>query len=337
MMASQNAAQATLTGELSALGPNPSEVAEAPRTNYDRYLDIVTPELSEQMDIEAGALTGWLQFKTKNYLIRDIFANAEAAIAAEAETMATDEPSEPVDPLDIFLSGDFNVNLREVRDNVVIPELMLQQKGHLESSADIVGKQIPMLRKRLTIATSDHEALAANVSMLEQQYAQFDAHPVVVRARKSAKNRLKDVHDLTKDIENHHLRAHVHDGMFAYVGRLAKSSGEDTTLEDTVDRVSRDAKLDVYREIIELLKSRLALMDEASDEFAKCERKIHALEAERDAMLAVTKTNDELEATEPQQEPLIEIHPAPEQKRALVRVMGTIGMGTGFAKKMFLR
>lgn len=314
-MASHNAVQATLTGELSALGSNKPEF-DTSSQNDGRYLEAVTPQLVEQVNLEAAALTGWLQFKTKNYLIREIFANSE-----QGEPTEENEEVPLVDPIDSLLSGEFAINLVTVRDEAVIPELQQQRKAHLESAADIVASQIPRLRKR-------HEKAVSS-------------------------SRLKDAADLQKDIDNCQMRMSIHKGMLSYIKRLAADTDPQGELMDTVDKVAHDAKLDVFREIIELLAERSVGLDEDSEEFMVIQRKVLALEAERQAMLAVQSSlemhseveadltslevNELADAFNQPTSTVYEFQPVPEQKRALVRVMGSLSVGGGIARRMFLR
>ena len=318
MMAGYNVAQETLTGELSALGPNTS-VASAAAEHVDRSLEAVTPELAEQVNMEAAALSGWLQFKTKNYLIREIFSSAN-----QSEQANESGEVNIIDPIDSLLSSEFAVNLITVRDEAVLPELQHQQNTHLESAADIVGAQLPRLRERHEHAVATHYLFEAD--------------------------------NLAQDIENCQMRVNVHKGMLSYIKRLATDADPHGELMEMVDKVAHDAKLDVYREIIELLAERAAGLDVDSEEFMVLQRKVLALEAERQAMVAVQETlilqpesvvkpNDTEVAEMPESfevpeevvRSVIELQPIREQKPALIRVMGSISIGGAFAKRIFVR
>ena len=329
MMANQNAASTSLTGESSALGPNSSEMPVQPTSDYEYYLQAVSPELVEQMDIEAQSLDSWLQFKTKTYLIREIFAHRD------------ENPR--VDPIDAFLSKDFSISLPEIRDEVILPELEQQEVDYIENSSYIKGRQIPEMTKKLTRATEEYQSVQQDLIMLSNSNGSRSVKSSPEDVQKWFRKKQNDIDVLSHDLDGQRLRARLQDSMVAYVNRLLNDSSEDGLLMETVDKAAHNAKLDVYREIIGMLKSQMALTNEGSHEYHELMRKIVTLEAEGESLIIVKNMTDDTQVTSEiesetsfDQQTTPEIHLAPRQPLTLLRAIGSFGLsGSGFAMKLF--
>ncbi len=232
--------------------PLTPERGELP-ANSEHRLTLVTPEFQDQLAIAWGELDHWVSFRVRAQLVRQIY---------QGESL--------------------DVNLVEMRDTVVVPEYMRQERIALDEAADVHTRLLPGLKLRAMIAEDD--------------ISQAHSHNDSIRVER----RTDDLGILTKDIDMMHMKARIKETTAASIHSLLISENQDS-LNRQVDTVTRKAKKEALHEVIHVLvdqtktiRNGLQPLDfdrEAAETIKANEHKVTTLRAELHALEAVEDYN----------------------------------------------
>lgn len=283
----------------------------------ERHLTLVTPELAHQTDIEVGIIENWLAFQVRPHIVNQIYK-----------------------------TGDMDVNLNQMRDDVIVPGYRRQQQECLEESASIIGITIPQLESRLTNANINVENAQSVVDDAEEQLSKEHHNPRfdtgIKDWRRALKNRKKEADDLKQDIANTRFRAQIKDTTFAYIHRFVTTASEEE-MHEKVSDITFVAKKDALREVIWQLESEARFMKAENEtheeklDLTPLETRLAAARAELKAMEASEAYNKgraetPVEETAREEKEPAKVSPRPQ---ASVRRTGSTAVVTAFRAAFF--
>lgn len=227
--------------ESSLPSANPDGLSVSPKQQIiERRLSLVTPEIAEQVDIEMGYVENWAAFRAHDPLVKRLY---------DGESL--------------------DVDADEMLGTFIIPAYREQQVNLVKESKAIADKVIPDLQDRLSAAEGDAHTLDENVAQSEAERLKAQPNQRIASAlesyKRQAKNRHKDIRDLTGDIQKSRLSKQIKDTTVTSIEHfLSFSSPEE--LAAKADAILVVAKKEALAEVIGQLKQDQIAIDAENDE-----------------------------------------------------------------------
>ena len=235
MTADRNLALATQTGEADVYRSAMPESAPSIVIN-DAELQLITPELGHQVQIQTEILKDWLRFRAKNHILVSIFNQGE--------------------DLDDEVDDDGLIR------SVYKPELQAQQVQHFGAAMSIVKEQLPQLEGRLERAESAYDIAKGEREAADLSLASNNPRPYYLMneadIKQRERNRKKDVRDLNSDIVNAKLVGKTHESMLLHIQGLARDIDTDA-LRAEFKTLSHEARILAYTEAIAIVDDKIRL------------------------------------------------------------------------------
>ena len=225
MMADRNTALATQTGEADVYRSAKPESAPSIVIN-DAELQLITPELGHQVQIQTEILKDWLRFRAKNQILVSIF-----------------DQNQNLDDDDLVRS-------------VYKPELQAQQVQHFGAAMSIVKEQLPHIQARLEAAE-----VAYGIAKKEREASEgVNPDPYYVINKDTIKsrevNRKREVRDLSNDVVNTKLVGKTHESMLLHIKGLTRDIDTEE-LRAEFKTLSHEARVLAYTEAIGILEDKI--------------------------------------------------------------------------------
>lgn len=233
--------RSTQSWEDTALGPNnfesPTTLSEDQKK--ERRLYEVTPELEHFAQAEWSTVERWLSFKMAPHFVGQIYKGEPLTI----------EPD-------------------EAASQYIIPESKALQGRYLRESLHIVKTQIPTIEDKI----ADYEIRASNletsVTQSERRIENGDASPKLKidtdSWRRQAKTMRKTASNLTADIPNLQMGAHVKDALFYKINDFVTRTREGENA-DMLEAIVHESKIIALEQVIIEYKSERARAASATD------------------------------------------------------------------------
>ena len=312
MTANHSVYQATLNGSPDALRPTSFDSGPSDVTREHDYLR-TTPEFQQQVESQIDALYTWVQFRTKNAIIKNLFTPVE------------DEDGN--EKLGYVASIDHDM----IRDQVIIPELQARQMESLEFTFDVIHNRIPHLQDELeqtyelyTIAEERFKKARAN---LEENSSSAYLIAELAKARRTFKAKGNAIENIEGDIPNLTIRARNAEAVFVHLNEVLNDTDG---LNKKASEMIHEAEVDAYLEAIELKEKLIQTMPASSEKDLVALKsdvsKIRALRKELKAIIELgvvyetAPVKAEPEALEVQEK--IESTP----KSLLTRMLGSVSL-----------
>lgn len=269
----------------------------------ERRLNLATPELVEQVELEEVSLDAWVAFKVHDHFVQDIYAGL----------------STEVDP-------------KFMQDYIVLPAYQAEQQQYLKDSAHIIGKQVPKYKQELAYNQADLVAAEAVINGHNGMGITPSEQSLINEALKTQRISRKNIQDIEQSIANAHLRAQVKDAVFARINRLLTTDSEEVVAA-RVDKVTQAARKEAYNEVIQDLEGqrpRVKLLG-SEDDLKAHDRRIATLKAELEAYEGVAPVDLSEPATQE------EAPTTQEDSVKRTHILGSFGLALGSLRAVFAK